>query len=293
LRARCEMQVLRDPISIRIDKNFELPSIPLVLTKILQALDNDSASSSQLQELILHDPPLSARILKLANSAFYSFKTEVKTISHAISLLGINLVKSLAIGVNLFDSFTKGMRSEAFILNKLWTHSFGVGLVAQEIWTPRSSRKDGEFAFLCGLLHDIGKVVFFKKDASLYRPIFAANKSQKDPDISHYETEIYGVDHAEMGAILAKEWGLPPELVTAIRYHHSASESGALRVAAISMADMIAKVTELGYDGDRKVDPSVDRIQARLIMSAEERTRLMNFAGSKRKPIEEFFEVSS
>lgn len=270
-----------------------MPSIPLVLTKILQALDNDSASSSQLQELILHDPPLSARILKLANSAFYSFKTEVKTMSHAISLLGINLVKSLAIGVNLFDSFTNGMRNEAIVLNKLWTHSFGVGLVSQEIWMCRSSRKDGEFAFLCGLLHDIGKVVFFRKDASQYGAVFAASKSQEEPDISYYETQLYGVDHAAMGAILAKGWGLPPELVTSIRYHHNALDSGVLRVAAISMADLIAKVGEVGYDGDRKVDPAVDRVKAHLSMSAEEWTRLMTFAASKRKPIEEFFEISS
>lgn len=284
---------MRETVPIRIEKNFDIPSIPLVLMKILQVLDDDLASAGQMEELILHDPPLSARILKLANSAFYSFRAEVKTISHAISLLGINLVKSLAIGVNIFDSFTRGMRSEAQILNKLWVHSFGVAMVAQEIWTNRSSRKDGEFAFMCGLLHDIGKVVFFKQDAFHYKAVFSADKSPNDPDISRHEMGYYGTDHAAVGAILAKEWGLPPELATIIRYHHSPLNSPVLMASAISIADMIAKKTEIGYDGDRKVNPAVARIQARLNMNAEECNRLIAFATGKRKSIEEFFELSS
>ncbi len=287
------MHVMRDVVPIRIEKNFDIPSIPLVLLKILQVLDDDLSSAAQMEELILHDPPLSARILKLANSAFYSFRAEVKTISHAISLLGINLVKSLAIGVNIFDSFTRGMKNEAMILNRLWVHSFGVAIVAQEIWTRRGGKKDGEFSFMCGLLHDIGKVVFFKEDSFHYRAVFSAEKSQKDPDIRHHELVSYGTDHAAVGAILAKEWGLPPELATVIRYHHTPLNSNVVMVSAISLADMIAKKTEIGYDGDRKVDPAVARIQARLNMNAEECNRLITFADSKRKSIEEFFELSS
>src|SRR5512136_1789668 len=101
------MQPMREVAPIRIDKDFEMPSVPLVLMKILQILDDNTSSAQELEKLILHDPSLSARILKLANSAFYCFPNQVKTISHAIVLLGLNLVKSLAIGVNIFDSFTR------------------------------------------------------------------------------------------------------------------------------------------------------------------------------------------
>ncbi len=286
------MHAMRDPVALRIERNFDIPSVPLVLTKILQALDDDSSSARQLEELILHDPPLSARILKLANCAFYSFKTEVKTISHAVSLLGINLVKSLAIGVNIFDSFTRGMKSEAAILNRLWMHSFGVALVSQETWVHRGTRKESEFAFMCGLLHDIGKVVFFKKDALHYRSAFAAEKSQNDPDISSLETEAFGIDHATVGSILAREWGLPPELAAVIRYHHNPLNSNLPLTAAVSIADMVVKKTKIGYDGDQKVDPNVARIQARLNMNAEECNRLLTYAAHKRQPIEEFFRIS-
>jgi putative nucleotidyltransferase with HDIG domain len=186
-----------------------------------------------------------------------------------------------------------GMKNEAALLSKLWMHSFGAGLVAQEIWTRRSSKKEGEFAFMCGLLHDIGKVVFFKKDASHYRPLFMAEKRQRDPDISYHETDCFGMDHASVGAILAREWGFPPELASAIRYHHSPLDSNAPLVSVISLADMIVKVCEIGYDGDRKVDRSVSRIQSRVGMNAEECKRMMAFAVDKRETVENFFEFTS
>src|SRR5512136_1851579 len=125
----------------RIDKNFDMPTVPLVLSRTIQVLDDDHSSAQEMEDLILHDPSLSARILKLANSAFYSFRTEVKTLSHAIALLGMGLVKSLAIGVTIFESFTKGMNQEGNQINRLWMHSFGTGLITQDIWSRRARTK--------------------------------------------------------------------------------------------------------------------------------------------------------
>ena len=287
------MNLLQDALPIRIDKNFDMSSIPLVLTRILQALDDESASADQLQELILHDPPLSARILKLANSAFYSFQVEVKTISHATSLLGLNLVKSLAIGVSLFDSFSMNMRGAATVLNRLWMHSFAVGMVAREVWTSRGGRREGEVAFLCGLLHDIGKVVFFQQDSAQYRWIFTANKTADGPGISQFELELYEVDHAAIGAVLAKEWGLPPELINVIRYHHTPLESRLPKVAVVSVADAIAKLTGTGYDGDTKLDPALDKIRSGLNLSEEEWNRHLAFTAGRRVALQQFFQASS
>ncbi len=283
------MQATRESMSIRFDKNFEMPSIPLVLSKIIQVLDDNNSSARDLEELILHDPSLSARILKLANSAFYSFRSEVKTISHAIPLLGMNLVKSLAIGVNIFESFIKGMRSEAAQIHKLWMHSFGTGLLAQQIWTPRSSEKDGEFAFLCGLLHDLGKVVFFKKDAARYSILFSGDKGESD--ISTLERECYGVDHAVVGAMLATHWHLPAELADVVLKHHDAGAGGASIVGAVNLADLVIKQALIGYDGDSKVD-GIPRLLKILAVSPEEYERISRFAEERRVDIEEFFSVS-
>ncbi len=285
------MSTVKEPVPFPVEKNFDLPSIPLVLTKIIQLLDDDRASAQALEDLILHDPPLSARILKLANSALYSFRSDVKTISHAIALLGVNLVKSLAIGVHIFGSFTKGLKKESRHINQLWIHSFSTGLLAQHIWASKTSSKEGDFAFLCGLLHDLGKVAFFKKDPVGYSELFAAEKGENDPDICTLEIEHYEVDHPTLGAALAKQWGLPSELAAAIRLHHDKVSGGEPLVAAISMADMLVKSAGIGWDGDARMSIDIQALQARLKMTPEEFEALRDSLSDKLKGVEDFFQI--
>jgi putative nucleotidyltransferase with HDIG domain len=287
------MQAVKHPMPFPINKGFEIPSIPLVLIKIIQTLDADKSSAKELEELILHDPALSARILRLANSAFYSFRATVKTISHAITLLGMNLVTSLAIGINIFDTFAKGARSEAAHINKLWTHSCAVAVLVKEIWTRRSGIKEGEFAFLCGLLHDLGKVVFFKTYPGHYSSIFAVAKSETDPAISAYELEYYGVDHATVGEMLAKQWGFPPELVSLIRRHHDPLTVDMPMVRAVMLADLVAKELKIGYDGDDGLSEDLAKLRSKLNVSEAEYEQLKAFASRERENIEGFFKFSS
>jgi len=288
------MATSKHPLPFSMGKGFEIPSIPLVLIKIIQTVDEDTSSARELEALILHDPALSARILRLANSAFYSFRANVKTISHAIALLGLNLVTSLAIGINIFDSFTKGAKSEAALINKLWTHSCGVAVLVKEIWTQRGhAGKDGEFAFLCGLLHDLGKVVLFKTYPSHYSSIFAIAKSETDPAISSYEEENYGVDHAAIGEMLAKQWGFPAELASVIRKHHDPLALEMPMVSAVMLADFVAKGLKIGYDGDDGLYEDLTALQPKLEVSDEEFEQLKEFAARERQNIESFFKISS
>jgi putative nucleotidyltransferase with HDIG domain len=283
------------PVSFQIDKELEIPSIPLVLIKIIQALDNDSSSAKQLEELIMHDPALSARILRLANSAFYAFRAQVKTISHAITLLGVNLVTSLAIGINIFDTFTKGAKSEAALINQLWTHSCGVAVLVRKIWMQKSrAQKETEFAFLCGLLHDLGKVVFFKTYPGKYGSIFSTEKNESDLSISGYEEENFSVDHAVVGEMLAKQWGFPKELASLIRKHHDPSEAKTPLVAAVILADRLAKELKIGYDGDHGLNTEVDisEILANLSISDGEWEQLKEFASEECVNIKQFFQIS-
>jgi putative nucleotidyltransferase with HDIG domain len=229
--------------------------------------------------------------LKLANSAYFSFRYEVKTISHAITLLGLNLVKSLAIGVSVFESFSKGLREEIAFISQLWMHSIGVGMMSQEIWLKRGNRTESEFALLCGLLHDLGKILYFKKDAVGYGRQFGRKKGDQDPDISALELECYGVDHATLGALIAKQWRLPPELATVVQHHHSSFTQSRL-VAAVSVADMLAKQTGIGYDGDRKIREDLADMQAMLQMNSQEYDRLVEMAESKRVEVEAFFQLN-
>lgn len=288
------MCAAKAPMPFSINKGFEIPSIPLVLVRIIQTLDADKSSSKELEELILHDPALSARILRLANSAFYSFRARVKTISHAITLLGMNLVTSLAIGINIFDTFTKGAKGEAIHINQLWMHSCGVGVMVKEIWIRRGgSAKEGEFAFLCGLLHDLGKAVLFKTYPGHYSSIFAIAKSDTDPAISSYEVENYGVDHAAVGEMLAKQWGFPLELASVIRSHHDPLALDMPMINAVMVADLVAKELKIGYDGDDGLNEEFSKMHSKLEISEEEYEYLKTFADCKRENIEGFFKISS
>ncbi|MBN1568809.1 MAG: HDOD domain-containing protein [Acidobacteria bacterium] len=288
------MCAVKHPIAFPINKGFEIPSIPLVLIKIIQTLDADKSSAKELEELILHDPALSARILRLANSAFYCFRARVKTISHAITLLGMNLVTSLAIGINIFDTFTKGSKSEAAHINQLWTHSCGVAVLVKEIWSRRSRiEKEGEFAFLCGLLHDLGKVILFKTYPGHYSSIYAIAKTETDPSISSYESEYYGVDHAAIGEMLAKQWGFPSELVSLIRRHHDPLALSDPMVRAVTLSDMLAKEFKIGYDGDDGLYEDMSDFYLRLGVSEAEYEGLKEFASRERENIEGFFKFSS
>jgi HD-like signal output (HDOD) protein len=278
---------------LQIDRTFEMPSIPVVLTKIIKVLDDDNASAQQLEDLILHDPSLSARILKLANSAFYSFRTEVKTLSHAIALLGMGLVKSLAIGVTIFESFTKGVKQQGNQINKLWMHSFGAGLLAQDIWSRRArTKKEIDFAFLCGLLHDMGKVVLFKKSPYNYGKLFSREKTGADPDFCTMENEQFGVDHAFVGSLLAKQWGFPADLVTIIRRHHSALDAKPVLAGVVSVADTIVKEANIGFDGDNRVSNDFVRLMEQLVIHPAEHEKIRFLAEKKRQEIEKFFELA-
>ena len=283
------MQDLRDRASIRIDKNLEIPSIPLVVSRILQLLNDDAVTAHQLEEVVRHDPSLSLRILKIANSAFYSFRHEVKAISHAIALLGLNLVKSLAIGVSIFETFTKGNPGERLLINRLWMHSFGTGVLSQAVWALRRNPKEGEFAFLCGLLHDIGKAVLFKHDAAQYSKLLVKHAKEPGPDLCTLEMEQYGYDHATLGALLIAKWRLPTELATVVREHHHALDSGSELVCTVALSDHLARVAGIGYKEVHADEEEAKRLKEQLVVSEDEVSRLAALADYRRADVEGFF----
>ena len=169
-----------------------------------------------------------------------------------------------------------------------------VAVLVKEIWTRRGHKgKEGEFAFLCGLLHDLGKVVLFKTYPSHYGSIFAVAKSETDPGISFYENENYGVDHAAIGEMLAKQWGFPPELVSVIRRHHDPLAVDVPLVRAVMFADLLAKELKIGYDGDDGLYEGLSKLQSKLEIPEAEYDHMLTYASSERENIEAFFKFSA
>ncbi len=260
--------------------------------RIMQILNDETATAQKMQDLILHDQSLSARILKSVNSSLYGLRSEVKSIAHAITLLGLDRVKGMAIGMNIFDTFRRSARYEAAHITSLWTHSYAVAMFSQEIWKKRATRKESDFAFLCGLLHDLGKVVYFKKEPMHYSLLFAQERNERDPDLSALEQEYYGISHAPLGAILAERWGFPPSLCAVIRKHHSAADPSVPLAAVVSIADNVARLSGVGYDGERRPNQHERSLLELMRMGQEEYQGLKSYAESKRQEIEDFFQFA-
>lgn len=222
-----------------------LPTLPGVINKLNSLSDSDKSSVQEMARIVSSDQVLSARILRLANSPSYGFY-RVSTISNAMILLGVNVVKSLALSSSIFEIMEKNSVG-------LWEHSLGTGVAANLIASKLGLPECEEIA-TAGLLHDIGKVIISLKcseaEAEVRRVI-----NEKRVYMREAEHEIIDTDHAEVGGWLAKSWFLPDKLSEPINCHHNveASENHRIKTSVVHMADVLIKASGFGDSGDSYV----------------------------------------
>ena len=193
----------------------DVPTIPVLLLRILRVVDGERASAKDLVDLMQRDQALAGRVLRLANSGFFACAREVSTLSRAVMLLGFSTVKNLALGIKIWE--TLAQRGGPGIA-ALWEHSALVGAAARLV-AQRTRAVDPEEVFTAGLLHDIGKVVLRIRFAALYDRVTATST---DATLLERERDAFGVDHAQAGSWLAESWQLPTALVEAAALHHAA-----------------------------------------------------------------------
>ncbi len=224
-----------------------LPTLPGVINK-LNALSNDSKSSvKEMARIVSADQVLSARILRLANSPSYGFY-KVSTISNAMILLGVNVVKSLALSSSIFEIMEKNSVG-------LWEHSLGAataaGIIARKLGLP-----EAEEIATAGLLHDIGKVIIGLKCSEQMVEIRHRIR-QDNLYSSEAERQVLDTDHSEVGGWLSKSWYLPEKLSEPIACHHdvATSEEHRVKTSVVHLADVLIKASGFGDSGDLYVMP--------------------------------------
>jgi putative nucleotidyltransferase with HDIG domain len=224
-----------------------LPTLPGVIHKLNSLSDNEKSSVQEMSRIVSSDQVLSARILRLANSPSYGFY-RVSTISNAMILLGVNVVKSLALSSSIFAIMEKDSVG-------LWEHSLGVGVAANLI-TRKLGLPECEEIATAGLLHDIGKVIISLKCREAEMDI---NKLVRERQIYALEAEqeIIDTDHTEVGEWLSKSWFLPDKLSEPIAFHHDVEKSHNHRIktAVVHVADVLIKASGFGNSGDSFVPP--------------------------------------
>ncbi len=219
-----------------------LPTLPGIISKLNALSENDKSSVQEMSRLVSSDQVLSARILKLANSPSYGFY-RVSTISNAMILLGVNVVKSLALSSSIFEIMEKNSVG-------LWEHSLGAG-VAANIIARRLKLPECEEISTAALLHDIGKVIIRLNFGDDYRQLLELIEKKEIPMLEA-ERGLLGTDHTEVGAWLAKGWFLPDKLVEPIACHHNvaAATSQQSKAAVVHFADILVKASGFGFSGD-------------------------------------------
>ncbi len=192
----------------------DLPTIPVVATKVLQLIESEEATAEELARVVSSDPAVAARVLKISNSSFYGCQRQVQTLSHAIMMLGYNTLKSIVIAASVKQVYKPYGLTEKM----LWEHSFGAGLAARII--ANSTRLvNEEEAFLGGLFHDIGKTIMNTMNSQSFQTVM--QKCYND-DLSFLEAEqqVYGYTHAQVGGLVIKKWNFPDMLMKAVFEHH-------------------------------------------------------------------------
>jgi len=218
-----------------------LPTISVVASKLLDLLVDNNIAMGKISELMQHDPAITAKILKIVNSAYYGVRKEVDTLKMALVLLGINEISNIIMSLSLFRGFDlHNEGSEGFDREAFWEHSAITAYIAQHISKRIGLRVHGE-EFTAGLLHDLGKIIM---DQYYHEDFVNINKFMEEHRFRSVETEkiIFGVTHSEIGAWLIKKWKLPDKLVNIIKYHHNVEEAETDReiVALIAISDLLA-----------------------------------------------------
>lgn len=237
----------------RLAKVHDLPTLPVVVNNVIQITQNPKSSALEVGRAISYDQALATKVLRTANSAFYGFPRKITTITHAIVILGFANIRNIVLTASIFDMFPSKGGSKYFDREGFWKHSLACGVTSKLI-AKRLGIKNLEEVFICGLLHDLGKLVldtYFKEDfARVVRLV-----KEKEILIRDAEQQLLDIDHAAVGGIVADKWNLPPALIKAIRFHHNpprASES--MRIAAIvHLADVLCRAIGMGNGGDTKV----------------------------------------
>lgn len=228
----------------------EIPTLPVVITKLLELIENPLSTAREINDVIKTDQSLTAKTLKLVNSAYYGFPRKIGTVTDAVVILGFNTVRSLAVSATVCKLFEGG--SDDFKRELLWEHSiacaFASRIIAKMVRYPEE-----EEAFVAGILHDVAKVI---EDQYLHEDFIKAVISSRENGVqlTDAEKEYIGIDHSLIGRKVADKWNLPLKITKVIGFHHQPQFAGVgddkTLASIVYVADSLVKIRKIGDSGN-------------------------------------------
>jgi HD-like signal output (HDOD) protein len=237
-----------------IKNSSKINSLPQVFLKLNEEVNNPQCSFSDVADLIMEDPGLSSRLLILVNSSFYNFPQKIETITHAVSVVGMQQLRDLALSTCVLNVFTN-IPKDIFSIESFWKHSVATGITARVIAIFRRDSSP-ERLYTAGILHNIGRLILYSNYPELIKDIYS-DMEEKESLSKTLEVQKLGFDHAQVGGAMAKVWNLAPSLVEVIEHHHD--PSNALHypneTAIVHLSDIIATAMCLGNSGELFINP--------------------------------------
>ncbi|HPF37880.1 MAG TPA: HDOD domain-containing protein [Phycisphaerae bacterium] len=255
-----------------------IPPLSPVATRILSLTADDNASPRDLVRLIESDPALTARLLSMLGRAETGVRPTAVNLDNAVRLLGFKAIRHVTIALKVQEAFGLGEsdheKGSPFDRLAFWKHCLAVACAAQGLAEATNQKLDVHEAFVCGLLHDLGKIALHTAMPKSYAKI-VEQADELRSDIGAIERRLLGADHSVAGHRLAKRWGLPSRLVDCIWLHHQTPEALPANIAAqghvqlIHLADTIAREQQLGWSGNYRVSTASHELAKRIGVSQD------------------------
>jgi len=244
------MHIDQDAQRKQIEKFIRrIPSLSTTVGKVLEVCSTADASPNELNKVIALDPVLTGQVLKLINSAYYSLVNKVTSLTRAITMLGLNTVKNMALSTAIIKTVSGAKKSKILPTSKFWAHSISVGVSAKLLAgvkdVPLSEREE---YFISGLLHDLGKVPF----GDDYIHVLSKVRRDQIP-LLEAERDLLGIDHQEVGMMIAEKWKLNNAISSCIGNHHeldSLNEDLQRQAAFVALGNVYSNIYDIGYAGD-------------------------------------------
>lgn len=228
----------------------DLPALPSVVVKVMKLAEDPNSTAQDINNVLTQDQAMTARVLKLANSAFYGFPRRIATVTDATVFLGFKTIKSIVMAASVSDILNAEMTGYALEHGELWKHSQCVAMAARHI-ARKAKFAQLDLAYTSGLLHDIGKVILNNAMKQFYHEV-VAKVSEGNIDFIEAENMVLGFNHAMVGSKVAEKWNLPLELVDTIAHHHSPEKAKVNKplTSIVHLADAVCVSMGIGIGID-------------------------------------------
>ncbi len=218
----------------------DLPALPTVVLQVVSATEKDTATTTEIESMLVADAAITTKLLKVVNSAYFGLPRQIVNVNQTIAILGMQQVRNLVMSIGVLNALSSPSPRIVEIQKAFWQHSFASATCAETIAKAKNlPKKDVEMIFIAGLLHDVGRLFLFTLFNLPYQEVLKESVNRSEP-VESVEERILGVTHAQLGGILGEKWNFPETLVGLIQSHDKIFEGASDAHYCVHIADAIA-----------------------------------------------------